>query len=160
VVSGPLSTSSTSHPADFSVSAFQNVSISADLPSATFAGFLNQGEISKAYVAADCLVLPSVSETWGLAVNEGMACGLPAVVSDAAGCAPDLIDEGKTGFTFPVGDTAQLANRLAVLREMKQRGHDFRPALAEKMRTYSVESAVNGTLKAVDTLAPRAAEEV
>ncbi len=141
---------------DFSISASQNVSISSLLPSATFAGFLNQSEISKAYVAADCLVLPSDGgETWGLVVNEAMACGLPAVVSDAAGCAPDLIDEGKTGFTFPVGDAAQLANRLALLLEMKQRGHDFRPALAEKMRTYNVASAVNGTLKAVDTLARR-----
>ena len=47
-------------------------------PPASFAGFLNQTEISKAYVAADVLVLPSdYSETWGLVVNEAMASGLP-----------------------------------------------------------------------------------
>jgi len=119
------------------------------------ASFANQSEMSRAYVAADVLVLPSISETWGLVVNEAMACGLPAVVSDAAGCAPDLIEAGKTGFTFPAGDPAQLAQRLASLLEMKQHGHDFRPALAEKMRTYCVASAVSGTLEAVETFAAK-----
>jgi glycosyltransferase involved in cell wall biosynthesis len=60
-------------------------------PKATFAGFLNQVDISRAYVAADCLVLPSDHrETWGLVVNEALASGLPCVVSSACGCAEDL----------------------------------------------------------------------
>ena len=70
----------------------------------TFAGFLNQTEIAGAYVAADCLVLPSdTGETWGLVVNEAMACGIPAIVSDQVGCGPDLVSEGVTGATFPTG---------------------------------------------------------
>jgi len=78
--------------------------------SATFAGFLNQSEISQAYVAADCLVLPSeATETWGLVVNEAMASGLPAVVSDAAGCSDDLIKPVRPDLCFPVGDRAGLA---------------------------------------------------
>src|SRR5207244_12686497 len=94
-------------------------------PHASFAGFLNQTEIARAYVAADVLVLPSDGhETWGLAVNEAMACGLPAIVSDAVGCAPDLIEEGKTGFTFPFGNSEQLARQLETIAELKQRGHD------------------------------------
>ncbi|HET9765197.1 MAG TPA: glycosyltransferase family 4 protein, partial [Thermoanaerobaculia bacterium] len=66
----------------------------------TFAGFLNQSEIPAAYVATDFLVLPSRSETWGLVVNEAMACGLPAVVSDGVGCAEDLVEPGATGFVY------------------------------------------------------------
>ena len=59
---------------------------------ASFTGFLNQSEISKAYVAADCLVLPSDHrETWGLVVNEALASGLPCIASDACGCSEDLI---------------------------------------------------------------------
>ena len=58
----------------------------------SFAGFLNQTEITRAYVACDCFVLPSDhGETWGLVVNQAMACGLPAVVSDQVGCHEDLI---------------------------------------------------------------------
>src|SRR5256885_5684955 len=61
-------------------------------PRASFTGFLNQTEISKAYVAADCLVLPSDHmETWGLVVNEAMASGLQCLTSDACGCGEDLV---------------------------------------------------------------------
>ncbi len=60
-------------------------------PPASFAGFLNQTEISNAYLAADCLVLPSdYGETWGLVVNEALASGLPCIVSDRCGSAGDL----------------------------------------------------------------------
>lgn len=83
-----------------------------DLP-VTFAGFLNQSEMVKAYVASDCLVLPSDSgETWGLVVNEGMACGLPAIVSDQVGCHDDLVIPGMTGDVYPMGDIATLAGHM------------------------------------------------
>ena len=86
-------------------------------------GFLNQQEIARAYVAADALVLPSDSgETWGLVVNEAMACGTPAIVSDAVGCAPDLIEDGKTGFSYACGDVAALAGRLAQDRRARAGG--------------------------------------
>jgi glycosyltransferase involved in cell wall biosynthesis len=117
-----------------------------------FAGFKNQSELPRFYVAADVLVLPSESETWGLVVNEGMACGLPAIVSGAVGCAADLIEEGRTGFTFLVGDCRLLARRIESLAVLKRSGHDFAPALAEKLCAYSVEAAVRGTVLAVETL--------
>jgi len=121
---------------------------------ARFDGFKNQTELPTSYASADALVLPSDGgETWGLVVNEAMACGLPAIVSDAVGCAADLIEEGRTGFTFPCGDSSQLAERLATLATMKQKGHDFTHALAEKMHAYSVQAAVAGTIQAVNTLA-------
>lgn len=80
-----------------------------------FAGFLNQGEISGAYVAADVLVLCSQCETWGLVANEAMASALPVIVSDSCGCAPELVRDGETGFQFPVGNIAQLSE---VMRKM------------------------------------------
>ena len=119
---------------------------------ARFEGFKNQTELPRYYAAADVVVLPSESETWGLVVNEAMACGCPAIVSNAVGCAPDLIAEGKTGFTFRVGNVPQLAERLAALAEMNQSGHNFQPALAERMRAYSVKEAVKGTMEAVNKL--------
>ena len=83
-------------------------------------GFLNQTELGRAYAIADCLALPSDhSETWGLVVNEALATGLPVVVSDAVGCAPDLVRAGETGRQFALGDVAALAETLdAVRREM------------------------------------------
>jgi glycosyltransferase involved in cell wall biosynthesis len=91
-----------------------NVKASLDRPPASFVGFLNQTEISRAYVAAECLVLPSDhGETWGLVVNEAMASGLPCIVSDACGCAEDMIEPQ---WSFPVGDIAALCDRLVALR--------------------------------------------
>lgn len=79
-----------------------------------FAGFLNQSEITAAYAAADCLLLPSDSgETWGLVVNEAMACGLPVVLSDQVGSAVDLVREGMNGFVHPSGNIDALANLIA-----------------------------------------------
>ena len=86
-----------------------------DLP-VTFVGFLNQRQLSSAYVAADALVLPSdCNETWGLVVNEAMACGLPAIVSDQVGCIDDLIELGRTGLTYPCRDVDALADSMLTM---------------------------------------------
>ena len=81
-------------------------------PSASFVGFLNQSEITRAYVAADVLVLPSESETWGLVVNEALACGLPCVVSDACGSAEDLVTPLDSELCYPAGDVQALARAI------------------------------------------------
>lgn len=117
---------------------------------AVFAGFLNQSEISRAYVAADCIVLPSdYGETWGLVVNEAMVHGLPAIVSDRVGCGPDLVIDGETGRIFPFGNVDALARTLL---EMSADG-DARTGMGRRARThvasYSAERAVEGTLQAV-----------
>lgn len=70
-------------------------------------GFQNQSELPSIYAACDALVLPSDIEPWGLVVNEAMACGIPAVVSDRVGSGPDLV--AGTGEIFPVGDVNRLA---------------------------------------------------
>jgi glycosyltransferase involved in cell wall biosynthesis len=121
--------------------------------SSYFEGFRNQMELPRFYAGADTLVLPSDgTETWGLVVNEGMACGLPAVVSDAVGCGPDLIEEEKTGFTHGVGKERELADRICKIAALKSSGHDFTPALSAKIMDYSLEKAVDGTVRAAQTV--------
>ncbi len=63
-----------------------------------FLGFRQQTELPAFYVASDLLVVPSVSEPWGLVVNEAMACGLPVICSENVGAAYDLVEDGVTGF--------------------------------------------------------------
>jgi glycosyltransferase involved in cell wall biosynthesis len=123
---------------------------------ARFEGFRNQSELPRYYVAADVLVLPSESETWGLVVNEAMACGLPAIVSNVVGCAPDLIEEGTTGFTFKVTNVGDLAHKLALLESRRRSGYDFTGAVAHRIQRYSAATALTGTLRALESLAPRA----
>jgi glycosyltransferase involved in cell wall biosynthesis len=116
--------------------------------SVDFRGFLNQSELPRAYAISDALVLPSERESWGLAVNEAMACGLPAVVSDGVGCGPDLVSPGATGEIYPVGDTKALADRLerifAEVRHGKRRGQRCR----ERVGAYSLKAATEGLVAA------------
>ena len=66
--------------------------------------FQNQSRMPVVYRLGDIFVLPSAyGETWGIAVNEAMACGRPAIVSDRVGCATDVID-ASCGRVFPSTD--------------------------------------------------------
>ncbi len=121
----------------------------------SFAGFLNQREITRAYAAADCLVLPSESETWGLVVNEAMSCGLPALVSDRVGCWPDLVIEGRTGMVFPRGDVDALTSKLLELSSDPARLARMGTQANEHIGQYSVEQAVAGTMGAIDFVLKR-----
>lgn len=116
----------------------------------TIAGFLNQSEIVHAYVSADCLVLPSdYGETWGLVVNEAMACGLPAIVSDRVGCGPDLVEENVTGSIFPFGDIDALAEKLTLFAKNPEKTKTMGKQAEELIRKYSVEEVVRGTMNAI-----------
>jgi glycosyltransferase involved in cell wall biosynthesis len=122
-----------------------------------FAGFLNQSELPIAYAAADVLVLPSDRrETWGLVVNEAMAAGVPAIVSNECGCAPDLIVPGETGEVFPVGDVAALADAIGAIRQRRREGHDFAPACRHIAEAHSFARATAGLVTAGRLVARRA----
>jgi glycosyltransferase involved in cell wall biosynthesis len=122
-----------------------------------FAGFLNQSQMAAAYAACDCLVLPSDSgETWGLVVNEAMASGLPAIVSDQVGCAADLVQPGATGDVYPCRDVHALAARMQVQAAdrdqllamgMKARAHVF--------ASFTFEHVVDGVLAALRAVATK-----
>jgi len=116
----------------------------------TFVGFQNQTSIPAYYAAGDCLVLPSDGrETWGLVANEAMACGLPIITSHLAGCARDLA-VGDAGMTFPMGDVASLSAAMRdVLRRKREGDPPMASAALERIRQYSCEAAVQGTLNAL-----------
>jgi glycosyltransferase involved in cell wall biosynthesis len=95
------------------------------------------------------IVSPSV-ETWGLVVNEAMACGLPGVVSDAVGCGPDLIEEGSTGAVFPLGDITAFAR--AIERVLALEPVRTRAAIVAKMAVYSPSRTAEGIIDAAAAL--------
>lgn len=80
-------------------------------------GFVNQTELPTYYAAADVFVLPSQYETWGLVLNEAMASGLPGIVSDGCGAAQDMIIEGETGYSYPMGNVKKLAKIMATVAD-------------------------------------------
>jgi len=119
-----------------------------------FLPFANQSSMPTRYLLGDCLILPSEwGETWGLAVNEAMHLGRPAIVSDRVGCHPDLIQHGKTGWLFPAGDAGALTETLRNVLSLS------RAEIAEKGRaaqthaaSFNYDTATSGLLAAVSSL--------
>ncbi|HEY1796218.1 MAG TPA: glycosyltransferase family 4 protein [Stellaceae bacterium] len=112
--------------------------------------FQNQSRMPVVYRLADICVLPSAyGESWGMAVNEALACGRPVLVSDRVGCAADLVD-ADCGGIFPWNDEpawqrvteAMIGNREALL--------GMRTAAARRAVRFDI-SATEETL--VDALA-------
>jgi glycosyltransferase involved in cell wall biosynthesis len=77
-----------------------------------FVGRVTRDELPRWYANADVFALTSRSETWGMALSEAAAAGLPLVATEAVGGAWDLIEEGVNGYRVPVGDVSALREAL------------------------------------------------
>ena len=87
-------------------------------------GFIQYRELPAYYALAGVFVHASTTEQWGLVVNEAMATGLPVIVSNRCGCVPDLVAEGKNGFTFnpeSVEDLGKLMVDVSRLSDLRLR---------------------------------------
>jgi glycosyltransferase involved in cell wall biosynthesis len=78
-------------------------------------GHLEYAEMPQIYHGACAFVLFSTTEQWGLVVNEAMSAGCPVLVSDRAGCVPELVSNGVNGFTVDPFDPKDLAEKLLYL---------------------------------------------
>jgi glycosyltransferase involved in cell wall biosynthesis len=116
----------------------------------SFAGFLNQSQIVRAYACGDVLVLPSVGETWGMVVNEAMACGRPCLVSDRVGCNPDLVIPEETGIVVPHCNVPALAAAMVGLARNRNQIASMGEKARRRLEQYSVRAAVDGVLQALE----------
>ena len=69
------------------------------------------------YALTEFIVLGSAFDQWGLCVNEAMACGRPAIVSNTCGCANELVHDGVNGFIVEPGDVDQMTEKMKLLGE-------------------------------------------
>jgi N-acetyl-alpha-D-glucosaminyl L-malate synthase BshA len=67
----------------------------------------NVGDVLR---GADLFLLPSATESFGLAALEAMACAVPVIASDAGGI-PEVVRNGETGYLAPPGDVAAMSER-------------------------------------------------
>jgi len=79
------------------------------------------------YGRSSVFVLPSVEDGFGYVTAEAMGCGLPVIVSSAAGSA-DMVEEGGNGFVVPPRSVEALEDRLGRLH----RDPELRRALGER----------------------------
>jgi len=114
-----------------------------------FPGFVQREDLAGLYALAEALVLPTHSDPWGLVVNEAMACGLPIIVSNVAGCADDLVEDGWNGSVVPSEDS----EKLSVAIDCLARQPDLRQRMSahglERIRSYSPEACAEGMAAAI-----------
>jgi len=112
----------------------------------TFPGALSGEALYDSYAGATCLVLPSLSEPWGLVVNEALSFGCPVVVSDRCGCVPELVVEGVTGFSFAAADVESLATAMARAIEMTREDPSTSGRCIQFVSKYTPSSAASNVL--------------
>lgn len=114
-----------------------------------FLGFKNQSELPEIYAASDIFVLPAESEPWGLVVNEAMAAGLPIIVTDDVGAAPDLVEGKNTGFVYPVGDICKLAEAIDKLLSSPEQASLMGTNAKKLIKNWDVIESADGIEHAV-----------
>ncbi len=114
---------------------------------AIFLDFQNQRIMPIIYKMANLLILPSTGpgETWGLVINEALACGLPVAASIKCGGAIDLIN-ASNGFIFDPGDG--ISSFIEKLIEFKNKPTvDFQESFSEKFNYQRIIDAVLNQIK-------------
>jgi L-malate glycosyltransferase len=74
----------------------------------------NREDVASLLAASDILLLPSESESFGLAALEGMACGCAVIATDIGGL-PELVRNGVDGYLCPLGDVSAMARHTVDL---------------------------------------------
>jgi glycosyltransferase involved in cell wall biosynthesis len=99
----------------------------------SFSGRLAGPELIAAYQSAAVLIAPSRKESFGMAILEAMACGLPVVASAVDGV-PQLVGDRETGFLLAPDDEGGFAGKIGELFED--------PALAGRLSQAARQTAV------------------
>lgn len=109
----------------------------------------NQSRMPVVYRLAELFVLPSAfGETWGLAVNEAMACGRPVLVSDRVGCARDIIDP-SCGRVFALSDSSALARTIGEMMRDRNSLSQMGAAASVCVRSFDLVQTEAGLIAAL-----------
>lgn len=113
--------------------------------STLFPGFMQGEELASAFASADGFIFPSVTETLGLVILEGMASGLP-VVAARSGPTMEQVTDGVNGLLFDSGDEASLDRALERLADTDLRSR-IRTAARAEAEKFSWENASDDLLR-------------
>lgn len=109
-------------------------------------------DVYEFYALSDVFILPSISEPWGLVVNEAMLCGLPVIISDKAGSI-DLVKSGGNGFIFNPLILKELVNiMLKFIRgevDIEEMGECSRKIISEYTCNAAAQHMIDGLLYAL-----------
>jgi glycosyltransferase involved in cell wall biosynthesis len=129
------------------------------IPDVRLTGFLNQSEVTGAYAAGDAFALLSAwNETFGVAVAEAMHFGLPLILSDKVGSAPDLLGDGSNGFIVPRDDVDRASQAIEALVADPDMRRRFGEASVSRVNARGLNQATEGAVRAIRFAADRGAK--
>ena len=114
----------------------RDLAVAADV---RFLGRLDQ--VANLLQATHLFLLPSQTESFGLAALESMACGAPVVASRSGGL-PEVIEDGVTGILEPPGSVEAMGRRAIELLRDEQKHRKMAAAALEVARRYSADAVV------------------
>lgn len=113
----------------------------------TLAGVRGYDELVSEYADHDLYWQPSLSEPWGLVVNEAMASGMPVLVSRQCGCAEDLVT-AQTGWTFDASSNEAMVGGLQAAANDRGRWAAMGAAAAAHMGKWDLDRFARGAVTA------------
>ena len=136
---------------------FESVARSIFPGAVHFAGFVHREELPAYYSLAECLMFPTHSDTWGMVVNEAMACGLPVICSRVAGCAADLVrGNGRIVEERDVRQFAMAMQEIATDPDLRERmSRESRKLILE----YSPRACAAGLAEAAVSAFPQSQDD-
>jgi glycosyltransferase involved in cell wall biosynthesis len=109
-----------------------------------FPGFVQRDQLAAFYALAEALVFPTLSDPWGLVVNEAMACGLPIIATDVAGCTADLVQDRENGYVIPAANVDKLAEAMAAFASDPRLASRMGERSARLIESFSPECCAAG----------------
>lgn len=110
-------------------------------------GFVQYKKLPKLYHNASVYVMPSLSEQWGLVVNEAMAAGIPVLASEISGSAVELIQDGINGYKFNPHSTKSITEVLIKFDKLEENEKKVLSINAQlTISVYGIEKFAEGVL--------------
>jgi len=130
----------------------QDQAVRHGLDNIYFPGFVNRDELPALYGASDVFVFPSLGDTWGVVVNEAMACELPVITTNAVGSGFDLINDGVNGAIIPPNDADALAEAIieVVTSDYVDMGRRSSQIIEKWTHEHAADSVIDAVRMSVD----------
>lgn len=109
-----------------------------------------QQELPKYYALADVFCLPSLYDTFGVVIDEAMACGLPVVTTTRVGAVADLVRDGVNGIVVAPGDATGLAQALGEILSDDARRERMGECARARMTSWSVDTAADALMECLE----------
>lgn len=120
-----------------------------------FCGWVHREKLPEIYALAQAFIFPTYSDPWGLVVNEAMACSLPIVASEVAGCVPDLVQHGWNGFAVRPRDVEGLVRSMEMLFDDLESARQMGRRSFQRIQHYTPETCAAGIAQALGFVSGR-----